>query len=77
MNIFKALLAALGVLVALIVVGALIGGFVGPGPAYVLGRMMAPVDIILVVVAFFYAKRRFDRKKKPTQPQQPAGRIDT
>jgi len=72
MNILKAFFAALGTFVGLIIVGFLIGGFMAPGPAYALGQMAAPVDIVLAIVVFFYAKRRFNKKKKePIQPPMP------
>ena len=63
MNIIKALLYALGAFVALIVIGMFVGGFLAPGVAYALGQMAAPVDIVLAIVVFFYAKRRLGRKK--------------
>lgn len=72
MNILKALLAALGAFVGLIVVGILIGTFMAPGPAYALGQMVALLDIVLAISVFFYAKRKFDKKKKePIQSLEP------
>jgi len=65
-------LVALGAFVGLIIIGAIIGGFMAPGPAYSLGQMAAPVYIILAIVAFFYSKKKFDQKKRPESTQSSA-----
>jgi hypothetical protein len=69
MNIIKSVLVALGAFVGLMIVGVLIGGFMARGPAYALGRMGAPMDIILAIVVFFHSKKKFDQKKKAVNAQ--------
>lgn len=64
MNILKAIAVAVGTFVALLLVGSIAGGFLGTQRAYALGQMLAPVYLILTILAFIWAKKKFDRRSQ-------------